>query len=67
MLMESSLGHVAGCGAGQRHSGRTCTRPGFLEGARDIQLSRSATSSVAPVLFSPLGPALHMASPVAQR
>ena len=51
VLRESSPGRVAGCGAGQGHSGRACPRPGFLEGARDIWLSRSATSSVAPVPF----------------
>ena len=33
---------------------------------RDIWLSRSDTLSVAPVLFFPLGPALHTASQVAQ-
>ncbi|ELK00966.1 Serine/threonine-protein kinase PFTAIRE-1 [Pteropus alecto] len=36
VLMESSLGHVAGCGAGKDHSGRTCSRLGFLDEASVI-------------------------------
>lgn len=51
VLMESPLGHVAGCGAWQVCSGRTCSRLGFLDGASVIWLIRSAASSAAPVLF----------------
>ena len=68
MLMESPLDHVAGRGAGvsrgvgQDHSGRTCSRSGFLDGASDVWLSWSAALSVAPVLFFlvPSSMALHV-------
>lgn len=49
--LASLLGHVAGGGAGQDGSGRTCSRPGFLDAAGVIWLSRSAASWAAPVLF----------------
>lgn len=49
--LASPLGHVAGSGAGQDGSGRTCSRSGFLDETGVIWLSRSAASSAAPVLF----------------
>lgn len=49
-------------GQGRTIQGRTCFRPGFLDGAGVIWLSRSAASSSAPVLFFfffPLGLSLQ--------